>query len=259
MTSASNRSDSMIRKTYGEISYLEFELLQEFPNLRHAVFLRHGGVSQGAFQSLNVGGGTGDSPDFIEENRKKIREVLSLSNIISLTQVHGVHLESIGKTPPQDCPCDGLSTAEKQLGLMIKHADCQAAIFYDPIHHVVANVHCGWRGNVQNIYEKTLLHMQKTYGSSPENLFVCISPSLGPSHAEFIHYQKELPSSFWYFQEKPCYFNLWEISRDQLLKLGILPHHIQLAELCTYAEEKDFFSYRREKITGRHATVAFLI
>ena len=141
---------------------------------------------------------------------------------------------------------------------MVRHADCQAAIFYDPKNKAVANVHSGWRGNVKNIYRSTIQKMRRVFGSKPADLLVCISPSLGPDCAEFIHYKAEFPEDFWAFQIKPYYFNLWAIARYQLELSGILPHHIEIAEICTNTEVEDYFSYRREKVSGRHATLAML-
>ena len=141
---------------------------------------------------------------------------------------------------------------------MIKHADCQAAIFYDPVHHAVSCVHAGWRGNVQNIYAHAIAFMAGKFHSQPADILVCISPSLGPHFSEFKNYKTEFPESFWPFQIRPNYFNLWEISRTQLQECGILPHHIEIASICTYANEQDFFSYRRDKVTGRNATVVAL-
>ena len=247
----------MLRKKDQGLEWLEFELLADQPKLQHAIFLRHGGVSQGAFASLNVGGGTGDNPRHIMRNRQKIQKLLKLDHLVSGKQVHGSEIALV-HSHAEIGECDALVTAERELGLMIKHADCQAAIFYDPMSHAVANVHSGWRGSVQNIYGKVVAFLHKTYGTRPQNLLVGISPSLGPNHAEFIHYKTELPEHFWAFQTMPHYFDFWQISRMQLLQAGVLAHHIEIAQLCTFAESQDFFSYRRDKTTGRHATVVAL-
>ena len=141
---------------------------------------------------------------------------------------------------------------------MMKHADCQAAIFYDPVHHALANVHSGWRGNVKNIYQTTILKMASVFGTKPQDLLVGISPSLGPQHAEFKNYKVEFPEHFWSFQVCPEYFDLWAIARHQLEEAGVLPYHIEIAGICTYANKEDCYSYRRDKVTGRHATLAML-
>lgn len=249
----------MIRKKRDGIEWLEFELLQEIPGLVHAIFLRQGGHSQAPFSSLNVGGGSGDNPEIIKKNRQKICRVLGVEELVSGKQCHGKAIHHL-KGDEEVGECDGLLTQEKRRPLIIKHADCQAAIFYDPKNHALANIHCGWRGNVQNIYKETVDLMQKQIGSKPENLLVGISPSLGPQHAEFKNYKTELPESFWEFQERPTYFNLWEISRRQLLDAGVLAHQIEIASLCTFAHPEDYFSFRRDqRVTGRHATVSFLL
>lgn len=244
----------MIRKKKGSIEWLEFEKLADIPCLTHGVFLRHGGVSKGPYASLNAGGGSGDNPVHIEKNRSLIQEVLDVEKLISANQVHKDDVALV--TSEFQCtPCDALVTQEKGIGLMIKHADCQAALFYDPLKKVIANAHSGWRGNVQNIYAKTISYMVQKFGTNPQDLIVCISPSLGPVASEFTNYKTELPPSFWPYQFKPLYFDLWEISKQQLLAAGVLEQNIEIARICTFATPQDFFSYRRDKITGRNATV----
>jgi polyphenol oxidase len=248
----------MIRKQKDEVQWLEFELLQGIQGLVHGVFLRHGGISAKPFDSLNAGGGTGDEPEDIRENRRRMLSALDLKESLSANQVHGSHVDLEDGLLLEE-GCDGILTQEQGLGLMIKHADCQAALFYDPVHRAIGNVHAGWRGSVQNIYAKAIDKMRTAFNSRPEDLLVCISPSLGPDASQFIHYKTELPESFLPYQFKPLYFDFWAISRDQLQACGILPHHIEIASICTFGNPQDFFSYRRDKpATGRHATLIAL-
>lgn len=247
----------MLRKKSGSIEWLEFEQLCSIPHLAHGVFLKKGGESTGPFASLNLGGGTGDNPEIIRHNREKIKALLGCEELVSGRQCHKTAIKLLPLN--QDEPCDGLMTRENGQGLLIKHADCQAAIFYDPINKAIANIHCGWRGNVQNIYAHAVDYLKKEIDSKPENLLVSISPSLGPCCAEFVNYKTELPASFWDCQVRPTYFNLWEISRMQLLEKGVVAHHIEVAGICTCCHFQDFFSYRRDKITGRNGTVVVLL
>ncbi|MCE5316343.1 MAG: peptidoglycan editing factor PgeF [Parachlamydia sp.] len=249
----------MLRKEKDGIQWLEFELLAEFPRLKHGVLLRHGGHSTGAYASLNLNYGVGDERSHVEANLHKVSQVLNIPKLIWSNQAHGARVEHVATTERPKVPCDGMTTGEKDLGLLIHHADCQAAIFYDPVQHALGTVHCGWRGNVQNIYAQTVRSMQAKFGSDPKDLHVVISPSLGPENGEFIHYRIELPESFWSFQVKPTYFDLWAISEWQLQECGILPHHLQIARINTYAHPEDYFSYRRCKIRGGNATYAMLI
>lgn len=256
----------MQRKEKQGIQWLEFDLLSDIPGLLHAVLLRHGGASKGNFSSLNFGYSNGDDPEDVKINFERIHKTLFPSFktqpsplCITSRQCHGADVVRITKENTLDIPsCDALSTSLLNTPLLMKHADCQVALFYDPIHHVIANVHCGWRGSVQNIYAKTIEHMKTHYRSQPQNLLVCIGPSLGPDSAQFLNYRQELPENFWQFQTAPFYFDFWAISQHQLLESGILSTHIEIACIDNYQHTHDYYSYRREKPTGRHATILAL-
>ena len=249
----------MINKEENEIQWLEFELLADQPRLKHGVFLRHGGVSQGKYASLNLSSSVGDDPAAVKENQRRATVILNSSPLVYTKQVHGSHVIEVTESQMQLEPADGMITKKRDLPLTIHHADCQAAIFYDPVEHVLAVVHSGWRGSVQNIYKQTIDSMKNKYGSKAENLLVGISPSLGPNHAEFINYKQEFPEKFWEFQVKPLYFDFWAISEMQLKAEGVLTDHIQIAGICTFANQQDCYSYRRDKIKGGHGTVAVLL
>jgi polyphenol oxidase len=248
----------MIRKERNGIQWLEFDLLSNIPCLKHGVFLRDGGKSKGPYASLNLSYNVGDNTDNVNENQKTAADSMGLRYISWSNQNHGTEINEISIETPAPTEGDALATDFCGVGIMITHADCQAALFYDPEHRIIANAHAGWRGSVQNIYAHTVEFLGRKYASKPENLLVCISPSLGPQSAEFVNYRQELPENFWEFQVKPNYFDFWAISKMQLTQCGVLPEHIEVAEIDTYTNPKDFFSYRREKITGRNATVIML-
>jgi YfiH family protein len=242
-----------------KIEWLEFDLLEPFPHVTHGVFLRHGGTSKGQCATLNVGEGTSDNPESVKANRELLRKAVQVPRIIFPHQTHGTNVQRITPKNLDKLPqADALFTTEKNIALGVAHADCQAAIFYDPVHEAIAVVHAGWRGNVNNIYARTLEAMQRDIGTQPQNLLVCISPSLGPDHAEFKNYKQEFPQDFWTFQVKPHHFDLWAVSRKQLSSLGILDKNIEVAEICTYCNQDEYFSHRRDKDTGRHGTVVAL-
>lgn len=256
----------MNRMKKGALEWLTFDLLSHY-SVAHGVFLRKGGVSSGVFDSLNGLYGIGDKEENVTENRMRMIDALQVGGIASIKKAaHGKEVEIVHRKEEEFHGIDGLLTKKENIGLLITHADCQAAIFYDPVSHALANVHAGWRGQMQNIYRETVFQMGKRFGSKPRDLIVCISPSLGPEHAEFKNYSEEICKEYWHFQVKPTYFNLWEIAKYQLLQLGLLEKNIEIACLDTYANEDDFFSYRREKakkregiVTGCHATVAALV
>ncbi len=236
-----------------DIVKLEFELFKSLKTLSHGVICRKGGVSSFPYNSLNLNLDHPVLPLDIEENLNKITRVLKLERPIFAKQEHQGEIALVTlENAPHPFICDGFITDQPKMTLMVIHADCQAGLFYDPIKKVIANIHCGWRGNVLNIYAKAIEKMQQDYGCSPKDILVCISPSLGPNKAEFIHYQREFPSHFWPFRKEKDLFNLWEISKMQLLEAGILEDHIEIASICTYENKDLFFSYRGEKVTGRN-------
>jgi YfiH family protein len=227
------------------------------PSLFHASFTRRGGVSPAPYDSLNVAYGLDDDERNVRENRDRIKMSLGIRVLVSCRQVHGDRIAVIAEKPATDLVVDGhdaLITDRAGIGLMIQHADCQAILLHDPVQKVVGIIHAGWRGSVANIAHKTVAAMQKSYACDPADLRAAIAPSLGPCCAEFRNYQLELPAAFYKYQVRPHYFDFWAISRDQLHRAGILADNIVVANQCT-ACNGDYFSYRRDRITGRCASV----
>lgn len=223
-----------------ERKFLQFPFPSE---IKHGVSLRHGGVSEGPYASLNVGDNTGDDPKLVMENQRRLFEDLEVAHIAKLEQVHGTRVVRVIK--PGLYQGDALITDIKDLALMIRHADCQAAIFYDREKEQIACVHAGWRGLVANIYREVV----KALDTDPKKLWVAISPSLGPRAAFYPDFPRECAP----FMEKPHYYNFWDLAEKQLRDLSIQNIHIE--RVCTYEHPEDYYSYRREKITGRHATL----
>lgn len=251
----------MQKTATGPVEFYQFDLLSNFPEVTHAVFTRRGGVSPVPFDSLNVSYHTGDDAALIRKNRKTITAIIGATHLVSAHQVHKNGVKIIGHFPESDDEpqgFDALLTHFMDVALMIKQADCQAIILYDPRRKAIGNVHCGWRGNVLDIIGHTVQAMAEAFGSRPQDILACISPSLGPCCAEFKNFQQEFPPSLWRYKVMPDHFDLWAISRDQLLSAGILPEHIEMAGICTKCHHDEFFSYRGEKITGRSGTVVAL-
>jgi len=254
--------NSLFHRTINGLSFYQFPLLQSIPELTHGIFTRHGGKSQGAYASLNLSFSVGDDKQRVIRNRELVLKTLGIAGLQSLKQMHGketVEIQDNLSMPlppaPESESGDILITQMPKQGLMIKQADCQSIVLYDPAHQAVANIHCGWRGNVNNVIGEAVKRMRSSYRTVPSKLLAGIGPSLGPCCAQFINYRKELPAKYWTYQARPYYFDLWRLSRDQLMAAGVLEDHIEIAGICTACRTRDFFSYRREKITGRFATV----
>jgi YfiH family protein len=256
---------SLFLQTINSLSFYQFTLFQSIPGLIHGIFTRHGGTSQGPYAELNLSFSVGDDQEKVARNRELVIKTLGLSALRSLKQLHGKETLKIqdglftGSTPgPESFSGDILMTRVPKQGLMIKQADCQSILLYDPAHRAIANIHCGWRGNVNNIIREAVSQMRSTYRTDPSELLTGIGPSLGPCCAQFINYRTEIPAKYWPYQSRPYYFDLWRLSRDQLIAAGVSENHIEIASICTSCRTQDFYSHRKEKKTGRFATIIAL-
>ncbi|MFO7761103.1 MAG: polyphenol oxidase family protein [Thermodesulfobacteriota bacterium] len=226
-------------------------------SLIYGIFNRYGGVSPLPYDSLNLSFNAGDHPDNVRANRHKVKEALAVDTLVSIGQVHGSEILVIGDEPEEDMEIkgyDALITNVVGIALMIQLADCQSIMVLDPVKKVVANIHCGWRGNVTDIIGKTINKITGCFRSQPSDLLVLISPSLGPCCAEFRNWRQEFPPAFYNYQVRPDYFDLWAISRDQLCRAGVKLQNIHCSSICTKCNS-EWFSYRREGETGRFGTL----
>ena len=179
------------------------------------------------------------------------------AHLVSARQVHGSRVFNAKESLEADLEVEGfdaLITNVPGLGLMIQQADCQAVMLFGPEKMAIGIAHAGWRGSINDVISRTVIAMGNAFATAPADLIAAISPSLGPCCAEFIHYKDELPVSLHGYQVRPNYFDFWAISRDQLCTAGVRPENIHIAGICTCCN-RDYFSYRRERKTGRFASM----
>jgi len=229
---------------------------------RYGFFTRYGGVSRSPFDSMNVSYGVGDNERSVAANRRRTGQLIGFPLLLSAKQIHGTGVYCLTKPLTGSLEVEGvdaLITDQQGVGLMIQQADCQAVLLFDPVKNIIAALHCGWRGSVVNIIDKVISCMKTGFGVVPGDLEAAISPSLGPCCAEFINYQHELPDEFMSFMVRPDYFDFWQISKHQLIGVGVPEEKINVAGTCTCCS-KDYFSYRRASrlsngVTGRNCSV----
>jgi hypothetical protein len=246
----------------GEVPFFRHPVLSRHRRLVHGIFTRHGGVSSPPYHTLNISDAVGDRSENVAANLEKVRNALGAHRLVFMNQAHGdrilvVRQSAVGKWRGPSS-ADALLTDTPCLGLMVKQADCQAVILYDPNRHMLANVHCGWRGNVQNVLGQVVDRMKREFGCQAQDLIAAIGPSLGPCCAEFVNHGEIFPSAFKRFMVRRNHFDLQAISRWQLAKAGLRETNIEVAGICTRCRTDLFFSYRGEGKTGRFATVAML-
>ena len=252
------------RKQFLKLPYLQFDHFREFSFVRHAVFTRKGGVSHRPYDQLNIGFSTGDAPQNIVENRRRIFDCMGKKELVFMHQIHGDHILKIRNTASEDenktgrngGVGDAMITGEYGKNLVVQVADCQPVLLLDPIEEIVAVVHSGWRGSIADIAGKTVSVMKDEYKCNPENILAGIGPSLGPCCCEFTNYETEIPESLWKYRIPGSFnFDFWSLTSDQLMREGLRKANIQNSNVCTRCSSDLFFSYRKEKQTGRFAAV----
>lgn len=243
-----------------------FVNINKLKSIRHAVFTRRGGVSRRPFDSLNLATAAGDSLANVSANFDKLRAYWDTPCIISLKQTHSDLIIVVDEnnrdllnTPEPTVEGDALVTTLPRTVLMVKVADCQPILLGDPVKKVVAAVHAGWRGSVQDIIGKTIGVMQSKFGSKPTDIQAGIGPSLGPCCAEFVNYREELPATFRPYKSGEHHFNFWQISVMQMKAAGIPESNIAISGFCTVCNPDLFYSYRRDKLTGRFGAAITLM
>jgi YfiH family protein len=252
----------LIRKTEGVTSYYQFENLAACQGVSHRIYTRMGGVSRPPFDSLNVTLGIGDEETRVRRNRAIISRAMGADNLVFARQVHGNNVAVLTRdnraqesNPGELFAADAMVTDQRQVYLVIQVADCQPVMLYEPGRQVVAGIHSGWRGSVQNVIGRTVEMMREDFGCNPARIKAGVGPSLGSCCAEFVNYRDEIPQKYWRYGNSKHYFDFWAISRDQLLQAGVPSENIESGQICTRCRTEEFYSYRAQKNTGRFAAV----
>lgn len=232
----------------GALPLYKFELFRDFESeIAHGISTRKGGVSSVAhLASLNLGLASGDTPENLDENYRRFADAVGfpVKKLVIANQKHTNIVLSIkvDNPIPGDLEFDGIISNLPGLPIMVRFADCQGALFYDPVARVIAAVHCGWRGNAQNILGKTVAQMVADFHCDPRDILVGIGPSLEPEAAEFSDPFNELPAEMHTYIDKKNCVNLWQCSSDQLEAEGV--RHIEISKIGTYSQPEKFFSFR---------------
>ena len=184
--------------------------------------------------------------------------------VLTAHQVHGTAIAVIsGKMDRDDLQgFDALITDIPGLAIGVRTADCVPILLHDPIRHVVAAVHSGWRGTVQRIVTKVIAQMGARYGTRPQDLRAVIGPAIGPDSFQV---GEEVVRAFsdagfpmepiWSIREMQLgnpmsgghHIDLLRANRWLLGQAGIPENAIQVIGIDTY-QSPDFFSARRETI-----------
>lgn len=246
---------------------LESLLLASVPGIRHAFFTRAGGVSSGIYAGLNGGLGSKDEPDNVHENRRRMAAALEVpvEKLLTLHQVHSPDV--IFATEPWPMTVrpkgDAMVTKVPGIALGVTAADCGPVLMVDPKARVIGAAHAGWKGALAGVVESTIEAME-TQGASRDDIIVGLGPMLRQRNyevgMEFVaRFEEADADNARFFSSASrlghAMFDLPGYIHARLQRAGVLM--VDDIDLCTYADEDSFYSYRRsthrkESDYGRH-------
>ncbi len=244
------------------------------------------GSRKNAAAILNLGFSDWDVRSSVEENRRRFAAALGAAEmkLVPLRQFHSDMIHVIDAAPDGALRGDALITQTPGLLLAVQTADCIPILLADPENRVVAAIHAGWRGTLKRIAEKTVGRMRMVFGSQPRDIIAALGPGIGRCCYEVgPEVVKEFASQFeaardWFDgpwdalvsgedpnplpwlnmmppghqpPEPRALLDLHAANRAILEGAGVLAKNIPASDLCTSCRTDLFFSYRREKTTGR--------
>jgi YfiH family protein len=221
---------------------------------------RLGGVSAPPYDSLNLGDHVGDDPVDVATNRTLLTNALNLpAEPAWLNQVHGNDVVA-AETVTTPVTADAAYTNKSGYICVVQTADCLPVLLCDQAGTVVAAVHCGWRGLVQDLLEVTIARMD----CDPAEILAWLGPAIGPDVFEVgdevkLAFCELNPAYAACFHPSPAgrwLADIYYLARLQLQSLGV--NAIHGGEWCTLSESDRFFSYRRAHPTGRMASFIWL-
>ncbi len=238
-----------------DIESVQASKLSQLPGVRHGFFTRLGGVSAGIYATLNCGLGSGDDPQNVLTNRSRVCQHLNPDEI-TMTGVHQVHGKAVhvitsramAAARPQ---ADGLVTSQAGIALSVLAADCAPVLFADPRAGIIGAAHAGWKGALAGVCEAVVDAMLEL-GATREAIFTAIGPCISQNAYEVdaafeTNFLTQDPASAEFFaagaRADKRQFALGRYVGARLARARI--GGIERLDLCTYSDERRFFSFRR--------------
>jgi polyphenol oxidase len=227
-------------------------------NIQHAFFTRVGGVSEGIYAGLNVGSGSNDDPSLVRENRRRAAAHFGheAAQIVIPWQVHSPDVVIVdGPFPGEKPQADGIATSMPGVIVGVVTADCGPILFADEEARIVGAAHAGWKGALYGVLENTIKAMEKL-GAERNRIKAVLGPSISqPNYEVSAGYRAN------FTEQDPAYARFFAPSEKQghsmfdlrgftLLQLERAGVEAAMTPDCTYADEANFFSYRRTTHRG---------
>ncbi|WP_145599083.1 purine nucleoside phosphorylase YfiH [Yersinia alsatica] len=222
---------------------------------------RHGGISEFPYDSLNLGTHVGDIAATVITNRQRLVEQGQLPQMpVWLEQVHGTRVLHLDGSAISDVQADAVYSRVAGQVCAVMTADCLPVLFCSLAGDEVAAAHAGWRGLCAGVLEQTMAQ----FNAAPSSIIAWLGPAIGPQQFEvgeevkqaFIDIDTQAAAAF--IPAGTQYLaDIYLLARQRLQAAGI--HAIYGGDHCTVSEKQQFFSYRRDGITGRMASLVWLI
>jgi purine-nucleoside/S-methyl-5'-thioadenosine phosphorylase / adenosine deaminase len=236
--------------------------------VRALITTRAGGVSGGPWGvpphgegGMNVGFLSGDAPELVRENRARLRAWLP-SEPRWLKQVHGPAVVRADDVE-QPVEADASFTATPGVVAAVMVADCMPVMLADAGGRAVGVAHAGWRGLAAGVVQATARAIRAAIGDSDAELIAYLGPAIGPMHFEvgsevLDAMKRALPRAADAFRPQGAKFfaDLFALGRQALGEAGVTRVHG--GSDCTYSDPRRFYSYRRDRVSGRHAALVWL-
>lgn len=259
------------------------------PRVRALVTTRNGGVSVAPYGGggdpekggLNLGLHTGDSPEAVHENRRRVL-ALTQASAAWLEQVHGADIEEAGAvidrcagSPASDRdPVKADASVTDRAGAMcvVMVADCLPVLLCDANGHAVGAAHAGWRGLAAGIVEKTAQRVASLASTGTQDVHAWLGPAIGPGAFEvgeevldaFVSAaardDRDRTAAAFVKTRAPSKYlaDLHALARLRLAAAGVPLAQVHGGTHCTVSEPERFYSYRRDSRTGRMAAMIWL-
>jgi polyphenol oxidase len=238
------------------------------PGIGALMTTRRGGVSQGAFQSLNLRDGLGDDPQAVRENKASLQRAIGAQPVF-LNQVHGVEVVRLFESDmAPDAPvhtADASVTSEAGVACTVQVADCLPVLFAAPNARAVGAAHAGWRGLAAGVLEATLDSVCQLADCAPSQVQVWLGACIGPRRFEVgadvleaFGASTTAADNTLFVRHAPGKWlaNLPQLARERLRTAGV--QALSGGAWCTVEDASRFFSFRRDRITGRMAAAVWI-
>ena len=225
----------------------------------HGFLGRLGGVSTGPYESLNLAYWVGDNPAQVDENWRRLREVIGAETPIARChQVHGKKVRIVTRDNISERPeGDGMVTADSGVLLAVASADCVPILMVDARCKIVGAIHAGWRGVIAGIAQEGVRAMGRL-GAKPHEIRAALGPSIGQCCFEvdeelgrlFAHKVAGSDRHSRAGRLGKSHLDLRAIVTDQLMRAGLPRESIMGVGPCTKCANDRYFSRRANASSG---------